>query len=315
MKVIVWLAVVTAVSLFSILLSNLRALDSLNSVSLTLMAPIEAEMHDIAEPVDEFVQGVTDRGDLVRENERLREENAALLAQIAAQQDAQLRVEELEEALGVKEGRPEDQLLAANVIAQDPSPLKRMIAIDRGISDGIDEGMVVLSGQGTLVGTVSRAYENFAWIRLVTDPDSSVNSHVNVAGTQPDTGPPEVLTPETPPPGATPTPAPSASATPPPPAEPADTALVRGVAEGDIRQGIVLDLLPSEIPIAEDSLVVTSGLGGNYPRGILLGSISSVQQRPQSALKTAVVEPTTDLSSLDTVLVLTSFEPARLDEQ
>ena len=237
-----------------------------------------------------------------------------MLAQLAAQQDAELRVDELEEALGVKQGRPEDALLAANVIAEDPSPLKRMIAIDRGISDGIDEGMVVLSGQGTLVGTVARAYESFAWIRLVTDPDSSVNAQVNVAGAQPDTGPPEVLTPEVPGASPSPTPAPNASST--PSADvPDDSSFVRGVAEGDVRQGIILDLLPSEIPIAEDSLVVTSGLGGNYPRGILLGSISSVHERPQSAFKNAVVEPSANLGALDTVLVLISFEPARLDEQ
>lgn len=316
MKIMWWLATVMAISLFSILLSNWRMLDGISNLSLTLMSPVESQMDDLAQPVDDFVQGITDRGDLVRENERLQEENAALLAQLAAQQDAQLRVDELEQALGVKQGRPEDALLAANVIAEDPSPLKRMIAIDRGIADGIDEGMVVLSGQGTLVGTVARAYESFAWIRLITDPDSSVNAQVNVAGTQPDTGPPEVLTPEVPgaSPSPSPAPAPSAAATP-PAAVPDNSSFVRGVAEGDVRQGIILDLLPSEIPIAEDSLVVTSGLGGNYPRGILLGSISSVHERPQSAFKNAVVEPSTNLAALDTVLVLISFEPARLDEQ
>ena len=52
---------------------------------------------------------------------------------------------ELEAALGVKQRRPDEHLLAANVIAEEPSGLKRAIAIDRGLSDGIDEGMVVLS--------------------------------------------------------------------------------------------------------------------------------------------------------------------------
>lgn len=313
MKIIWWLATVTAVSLVSIVLSNLRGLDTLQSLSLTAMGPMESQMRDAASPVNDFVHGITDRGDLVREVERLREENEQLKAQIAAEQDAQLRVEVLEAALGVKEGRTEDQLLAANVIAEDPSPLKRLIAIDRGISDGIDEGMVVLSGQGTLVGTVSRAYEDFAWIRLITDPDSAVNAQVNVATTQPDTGPPEVLTPDT---NASPTPSPSPSPTPAPGVEvTAEGSFVRGVAEGDIRQGLLLDLLPSDAAIRDGSLVVTSGLGGNYPRGILLGSITDVQERPQSPFKQALVEPAANLSALDTVLVLISFEPARLSEQ
>jgi rod shape-determining protein MreC len=74
----------------------------------------------------------------------------------------------------------------------------------------------------------------------------------------------------------------------------------------------MLDLLPPDVEIAAGSLVVTSGLGGNYPPGILIGSIRDVEQRPQSPFKRATIEPATDLSSLETVLVLVNFRPARL---
>ena len=102
---------------------------------------------------------------------------------------------ELEEALGSKQARPEDQLLAANVIAEDTSGLKRMIAIDRGSNDGLDEGMVVLSRGGSLVGTVARAYEDFAWIRLITDPDSAINAQVSAPPPSPQATPGSDLVP------------------------------------------------------------------------------------------------------------------------
>jgi rod shape-determining protein MreC len=84
------------------------------------------------------------------------------------------------------------------------------------------------------------------------------------------------------------------------------------VAKGDQRSGIVLDLLPSDAFINPGDLVVTSGLGGNFPRGLLLGSIRDVEERPQAPFKSATLEPAATMSGLETVLVLVSFKPARL---
>ena len=301
MRVIWWLLTVVAVCTISIALSEQRALDPVQNISLTLTSPIAGGVRDIASPVNDLFDGVIDRGDLVRENRGLKETIAQLETQIAEQQDAQRRVFELEAALGVKQSRPDDQLLAANVIAEEPSGLKRAIAIDRGSTDGIDEGMVVLSRSGVLVGTISRAYQDFAWIRLITDPDSAVNAQVNLTPQQPQSAP-------TAPAGTTPT----ASPTPTPASAVSPPSAVRGVAEGDLRHGIVLDLLPSDSEITEGTLVLTSGLGGNYPGGLLLGSVKALEPRPQSPFTRATVQPAAELSGLDTVLVLISFTPARL---
>src|SRR5712692_10583556 len=297
MRVVWWLLTVVTTSATGIFLSDWRTLDPVQNISLTISSPVEGGLRDIASPVNDLFDGVIDRGDLVRENRELKDAIAHQAAQIAEQQDAQRRVLELEAAVGVKQSRPEDQLLAANVIAEEPSGLKRAIAIDRGLSDGIDEGMVVLSRSGVLVGTVSRAYQDFAWIRLITDPDSAVNAQVNVAVAPPQPAPTSGAAVATP--SATPTPSPA-------------PAPVRGVAGGDLRQGIVLDLLPSDSEIAEGTLVLTSGLGGNYPRGLLIGSVKALEQSPQSPFTRATVEPAAELSGLDTVLVLISFRPARL---
>jgi rod shape-determining protein MreC len=105
---------------------------------------------------------------------------------------------------------------------------------------------------------------------------------------------------------------PPASPTPPSTSGAALPLTVRGVAEGDLQRGIVLDLLPSDSEITEGTLVLTSGLGGNYPRGLLLGSVEALEQRPQSPFTRATVQPAAELSGLDTVLILISFTPARL---
>lgn len=323
MRLVWWLATVLGVGGVSVFLSHQGTLAPIENASLTITAPVESGLRDIASPLNDIFQGIVDRGDIARENERLREEIERLQVELAKRQTAEQRIRELEDALQIKQSRPEDQLLAARVIALDPSGLKRTIAIDRGIADGVDEGMVVLSRNGSLVGTVSRAFDNYAWVRLVTDPDSVVNAEVSApAGVLSESQPAQVLTPETPAPTPEPTSAPEdePQATPQPgvtspPAgrdDAQESGPVRGVAEGHLRQGILLDLLPADALLQEGSLVVTSGLGGNYPPGLLIGSISAVESRPQAAFQRATVEPATDLLRLDTVLVIVSFKPARL---
>jgi rod shape-determining protein MreC len=291
-----------AVSLVSILISEQGAIDPARNLSLTVTAPAQLALRDLAAPVSNLVKGVAGRGELARENQRLREELERYQALLAKQQDATERVRDLEQALGFKQTRPEDQLLAANVIAEDTSGLRRTIAIDRGRSDGLDEGMVVLSKGGSLIGTISNVYQDFAWVRLISDPDSAVNAQVNPSlpgGAEA----PGVLTPDSPG-GDT-----AASPSPPPP----EQQPLRGVAEGNLRRTLVLDLLPADAPLREGDLVVTSGLGGNYPRALLIGTVREIEQRPQAPFKTATLMPAAGLTALDTVLVLMNFTPARLE--
>ncbi|MEO8456831.1 MAG: rod shape-determining protein MreC [Chloroflexota bacterium] len=306
MRLIWWLATVLAVGLFSIFLSEHHATDPAHNLSLTISAPIEDVMYDAVHPINNIYESIADHGDLVRENEDLKAQVEALKAQLAQQQNNDSRIQALEDALGIKQTRPDDKLLAANVLAQDPSGQKRMVAIDRGTGDGVTDGMVILSRSGSLIGTVDKAYSDYAWVRLITDPDSAVNAQVETSAAQPGSSNDVLTGPSATPVAGSPTPSPT------PAAGLHTTTSVRGVADGDLRQGLILDLLPPDAVIAKGTLVVTSGLGGNFPPGILIGNVKDIQARPQAAFKTAVLEPASQLSSLETVLVLVSFKPANL---
>ena len=56
-------------------------------------------------------------------------------------------------------------------------------------------------------------------------------------------------------------------------------------------------------------LVVTSGLGGDYPADILIGQVTSVRRRDYDIFQTASVQPVVDFSQLQIVLVITNFRP------
>jgi rod shape-determining protein MreC len=78
---------------------------------------------------------------------------------------------------------------------------------------------------------------------------------------------------------------------------------------GSITGEVELELIPQDATVDTGDLVLTSGLGGNYPANILIGQITGVRKRPFDLYQTASVQPIVDFSKLNIVLVVTNFRP------
>jgi rod shape-determining protein MreC len=87
---------------------------------------------------------------------------------------------------------------------------------------------------------------------------------------------------------------------------------VEAILAGSITGDISLDLVPQDTVIYPGDLVLTSGLGGNYPPNILIGQVASVRQRPFELFQTASVQPVVDFSKLEIALVITNFRPVEI---
>ena len=64
--------------------------------------------------------------------------------------------------------------------------------------------------------------------------------------------------------------------------------------------------------ILQGDLVITSGLGGNFPPDIVVGQVTSVRQFEFELFQEAEVRSLIDFDSLEQVLVVTSFQPIDL---
>jgi rod shape-determining protein MreC len=78
---------------------------------------------------------------------------------------------------------------------------------------------------------------------------------------------------------------------------------------GEITGNVSLDMIPQSANVQTGDLVMTSGLGGNYPPDILIGQLSGVRSRDNDLFKSASVQPVVDFSQLDIVLIITNFYP------
>lgn len=80
-----------------------------------------------------------------------------------------------------------------------------------------------------------------------------------------------------------------------------------GMLRGSVSGELYLDLVSTELDVSVGDVVVTSGLGGVFPKGLPLGIVTGVQTADGALYHTITVEPFTHPNSLEEVLVITSL--------
>ena len=201
---------------------------------------------------------------------QLRAENERLKDEVARLSEGQVQLQELQKLLQVKQSYPDEEFVSANVLAKDPSNLKEAVAIDRGKRDGLREGMVVVTEGHSVVGTVTKLFDSYSWVTLITDPNSAVSAMVQESRAQ-------------------------------------------GVVTGSYSRKLSIEFVAQGASVKDGDVVITSAIGGLYPAGLVIGKVTDVGGNAQDLFKKVTLEPLASLSHLETLLVLTSFQPTNLE--
>jgi len=86
-------------------------------------------------------------------------------------------------------------------------------------------------------------------------------------------------------------------------------ARAEGTVVGQLWGGLRMEYIPQDAQVETGDLVLTSGLGGNFPANILIGQVTSVRQQEAELFQQAEVRPVVDFDHLDLVSVIISFQP------
>ena len=208
----------------------------------------------------------------------LEEENAALrrkLAELEAEiRQARLDSAEnarLKELLGLQEERPDltGDLEAATVTEHTVTNWTATLTINRGTNSGLEVNDCVIDETGALVGLISAVGTNWATVLTLVDTDTSLGAQVFRTG---------------------------------------DLGLAQGNFSLMGKNRLQLEFLPADAQLLGGDLVVTSGLGGYYPAGLVLGSVEEVQTASSGATSVAVLIPAVDFAALEEVFIIRSFD-------
>jgi len=85
-------------------------------------------------------------------------------------------------------------------------------------------------------------------------------------------------------------------------------ALVRGSITGDI----TLEMLNQNVNLNVGDILLTSGLGGNYPSDILVGQVVDIKKTENELFQSAYVQPMVDFKTLRAVLVIKNFQTTNI---
>ncbi|NPV66956.1 MAG: rod shape-determining protein MreC [Anaerolineae bacterium] len=91
--------------------------------------------------------------------------------------------------------------------------------------------------------------------------------------------------------------------------------LLNSRAEGSVlgqAGGLRMTYIDLNATLQEGDTAVTSGLGGNFPEGIIIGQVTSIRQFQFELFQEAEIRSLNDFDRLETVLVITNFQPVDL---
>ena len=218
-----------------------------------------------------YVTGnVWDIATVHEQNKMLRNEVEQLRVQNLQASEAMAENERLRTLLGYRQMATQFDMVAARVIGRESATWSRMIVINRGRQDGVDVDMAVVTQSG-LVGHVVEAGWNSSKVQLILDPRSSVGTLVQRAESR-----------------------------------------VAGIVQGDLDNPTMPQMvnIPKNADVVEGDVIVTSGFGGLYPKGLVVGLISSLQNDAGGLLKIGIMEPAVDFQKLEDVMVITASREA-----
>lgn len=77
-----------------------------------------------------------------------------------------------------------------------------------------------------------------------------------------------------------------------------------GILQGSVDGSLYLEGVPDNVEIKEGEAVITSGLGGGYFRGLVIGVVSKIEQHQGAATRTIVVKPNASFTNIAEALVV-----------
>lgn len=233
-------------------------------------------------PVDYLTSIVSNIGDLkdtYQENQILKEKLAETKGLIYEVQEVKKENEELRQILDKEETLRDFRSIQATVTARSPERWVQQVTINKGLQHGVDVNMAVITSQG-MVGKIQSASQFTSTVQLLTgfDQFNRISATISREGENDSFG------------------------------------LIEAYDKESHSLHIKL-IEESEKDVEEGDLVVSSGMGGIFPAGLLIGTVKEVAPDQYGLTQTALVEPAANFYEINNVIVVDRKLPGDEEEE
>lgn len=197
--------------------------------------------------------------------EELKRENESLKAEQNRYSEVLAENIRLRNLLKFKQGYTSYNMVGASVIERDYGGWTHTMVIDRGEDSGIKKYMPVIIPSG-LVGFVSEVYMNSSRVQLLLDPRTTVGGIMQRPASR----------------------------------------VVSMVSGNSGNPGLLSFMsLPKESDVIKGDIIVTSGYGGVYPKGLVIGTVEQVDVDSEGGTQSAEIRPAADFAHMEEVFIIT----------
>ncbi len=245
-------------------------LNWLNNIISVPMAPVQGFVTSVGQKVEDSITFFKEVQTIKEENERLRAEISELEQRNREISSLEEKNEELRQALSLKEQFSGYQFLGGNIIAIDPDNWFNVFKVDIGSRDGVHRDSPVLTSSKGLVGRVLSSDSTSSNIVTVIDEEFAASAWISKAG--------------------------------------GGHAVVRGDINLKEKGLCKMEYIPLEVDVEVGDVIETSGLGGIYPKGIVIGEVIEVRKTNSELNRYAIIQPAADFKRLEEVYILVGNE-------
>jgi rod shape-determining protein MreC len=251
-------------------------LNWLSNILSVPLKPVQSFFNAVGQKIDDWSAYFNGIDSLREENDALKEEIALLKAENREYSELKSENEELRRAFGLKGEFDDYTMIGANIIAMEPGNWYSVFKVDMGEQDGVYADFPVVTGSRGLVGRVRDSDSNTANIQTIIDEDSAISCWIAKSG--------------------------------------GGHAIIRGDLQL-MEEGLCkMEYIPIEVDVEVGDVIETSGVGGIYPKGIIIGEVVEVRKTSSELDRYAVIKPAADLKRLKEVFILKNNNTGSADK-
>lgn len=226
---------------------------------------VQGAIYSVNSKIKNNIKFIFNYSNVKEESKKLKEENIKLNNKLLKYDSLEKENERLRAMLNFKNEREEYEYIGCDITGKSGSNWLDGFIINRGTDDGIKKGMVAITGEG-LVGQITSVGSNYSILQSV------INENIAVAGLVNSTR--------------------------------ENDGVVKGYRDSNDKLLSKLYYLPLNSKIKKGDFVLTSGLGGLYPKGIKIGVVINVEEDKGKLVKNALIQPSVDFNKLEEVFVV-----------
>lgn len=259
------IAIICCIILFVLLLSTSGNTQSgaVGSAMGKMLAPVQRFLYSSTENIGDFFSGLSKTSTLKDENAALKEQVAEMESELKDYENLRQENERLKDLLGVVDSYGDYETLTARVIGKSPGAWFDEFTINAGEKQGVQKNMIVYTKDG-LLGKV--VYTSGSYSRVI----SLIHDKSGVAAMVERTR---------------------------------DNGVIKVAESGTMEDDLQMFYLSMNSDVKPGDKIITSGIGGVFPKGIPIAQVTEVSTNSASD-KVVIARSSVDFEHVEEVVVI-----------